>query len=145
SSPAALRRPAAHASTLSDMTPHERSCVVALTAYLARLVPRAEGLDGLHPAAQAWFQAVLARYPGPSQGMSECQSPDADQLMLALTSVQEMSWMLKPVLVRAWVEEALNHSLDGVLSDHTANALRLMADLLDSPLPPVLREHYQGQ
>jgi len=56
--------------------------------------------------------------------------------------VQELSWMIRPVLLRAWVEEALNHSPGGLMSNDTANALRLAAGLIDSPMPPALASHY---
>ena len=69
--------------------------------------------------------------------------PDADALAHALAGVQEMSWIIRPVLLRAWVEEALNHSPQGLMSHATADALRLTAGLIDSPLPPVLESHYQ--
>jgi hypothetical protein len=45
-------------------------------------------------------------------------------------------------LMRAWVEEALNHSEHGVLSIESADALRLVACLIDTPLPPALASHY---
>jgi len=56
--------------------------------------------------------------------------------------VQELSWMMRPMLLKAWVEEAVNHSPQGILSDSTADALRLAAGLIDSPLPPMLEAHY---
>lgn len=74
--------------------------------------------------------------------MQPGHAPDADALMHALSGVQEMSWMMRPLLLKAWVEEAVNHSEHGVLSDQTADALRLVAGLIDAPLPPMLEAHY---
>ena len=70
------------------------------------------------------------------------QAPDADQLMTSLAAVQELSWMVRPLLLKGWVEEALNHSPKGVLTHATADALRLVASLVDSPLPAMLAAHY---
>ena len=70
------------------------------------------------------------------------QVPDADALAHALSAIQELSWLLRPQLLKAWVEEAVNHSPQGVLSDAGADSLRLMARLLDAPLPPMLEAHY---
>jgi hypothetical protein len=62
--------------------------------------------------------------------------------MHALAGTQELSWVIRPQLVRAWVEEALNHSPAGLMGADTADALRLAAGLLDTPLPPALAAHY---
>jgi hypothetical protein len=62
--------------------------------------------------------------------------------MHAMAGVRELSWALRPQLMRAWVEEALNHSEHGVLSMDSADALRLVANLIDTPMPPALASHY---
>jgi hypothetical protein len=49
---------------------------------------------------------------------------------------------MRPQLLRAWVEEALNHSPGGLMRVDAADALRLAAGLLDTPLPPALSSHY---
>ena len=49
---------------------------------------------------------------------------------------------MRPQLLRAWVEEALNHSASGLLRSEAADALRLAASLLDTPLPPALASHF---
>lgn len=111
--------------------------VARLTAFLARLVP--DGGDAA--AGEAWYQAVMARWV---QGavLPPAESPDADALAHALLDVQDLPWMLRPVLVRAWIEAALAASPMNRLGDGAADALRLACLLLDSPLPPELARHY---
>jgi hypothetical protein len=127
---------------LSDLGNAERAHVAALTAYLARFVPQVEAQGILDNASRAWYAQVMARCASPQHPVPDCDTPDADALMHALAGVQELSWMIRPVLLRAWVEEALNHSPGGLMSNDTANALRLAASLVDSPMPPALASHY---
>lgn len=127
---------------LSHLESDERAHVAALTAYLARFIPEPEIQGLLAATSRAWFTRVMSRCMGPQEPTPACKAPDADALMHALAGVQELSWMLRPVLLRAWVEEALNNSPGGLMSDDTANALRLTAGLIDSPMPPALDAHY---
>ncbi|HET6788328.1 MAG TPA: hypothetical protein VFH49_10230, partial [Aquabacterium sp.] len=122
----------------------ERAHVAQFTAYLARLLPVESSNASPSAEGRAWFKAVMGRCYTVGEGVTppECLPPDADALMHALSGVQELSWMMRPQLVRAWVEEALNHSPGGLLSPDTADALRLTAGLLDTPLPPALAAHY---
>lgn len=128
---------------LDALTPGEVTDVAAMTAYLARFVPQNEGQQGPAASGRAWYAAVMTRCAAPEGLKQLTTTPDADALAHALAGVQEMSWVMRPVLLRAWVEEALNHSPQGLMSDDTADALRLTAGLIDSPLPPVLDSHYQ--
>ena len=127
---------------LSQLNPAEREAAVQMTAYLARLIP----VDGVRSRLSAeglsWYRSVIARCGPPGGEARDYQSPDTDAFMQALAGVREMSWVLRPQLMRAWVEEALNHSPGGVLSMNSADALRLAAGLLDTPLPPALSSHY---
>ena len=68
--------------------------------------------------------------------------PDGDALAHALLEVQTLPWMLRPVLVRAWVDAAGQIGPRVGLSPAAADALRLVASLLDSPLPPELARRY---
>jgi Zn-dependent protease with chaperone function len=127
---------------LQDLNAEQRHHATALAAYLARLIPADATGTTLPPANAAWYDGVMKRcgvlhHAGVSAG-----APDADALAHALASAQEFSWMLRPQLLKAWVEEAFNHSPQGLLSDDTADVLRLMARLLDAPLPPMLEAHY---
>jgi Zn-dependent protease with chaperone function len=117
--------------------------VASLTAYLARFIPHDEPREGPNVAGQAWFKAVMTRCgPQAQETVAAVQAPDADALMHALAAVQELSWMIRPALLKAWVEEAVNHSPQGVLQDDAADALRLAAGLIEAPLPPILAAHY---
>jgi hypothetical protein len=62
--------------------------------------------------------------------------PDANALVAALHDVQALPWMLRPVLVRRWVDAAVELSPAGRLGAPAAEALRIAAHLLESPLPP---------
>lgn len=142
-SPGQILRPiATQGQALNELNTEQRHHAAALAAYLARLVPSdAAGAD-LPAANTAWFAAVMNRCGALHPPSADQQMPDADALAHALSATQELSWMLRPQLLKAWVEEAFNHSPQGVLSDASANALRLMASLLDAPLPPMLEAHY---
>lgn len=138
-------RPAStgQARELAQLGNSERQVVVQLTAYLARLVPLdGDSTQSVSAEGASWYQHVLIRCMPSGDLIEPCQSPDADGLMHALSGGRELSWALRPQLMRAWVEEALNHSQGGVLSMDSADALRLMAGLLDTPMPPALSSHY---
>jgi len=60
----------------------------------------------------------------------------------ALEDVETLPWMLRPVLVRDWVDTALSTAQRARLAPQAADALRLVAGLLDSPMPPDLARHY---
>jgi hypothetical protein len=92
-------------------------------------------------AAQAWYADAMGRFLPPEM-VPPCQPPDGDGLVHALEEVESLPWMLRPVLVRAWVEAAIATGLRARLPAGAADALRLVADLLDSPLPPELARHY---
>lgn len=133
-----------HHADIADLPVSERTHVAALSAYLARFIPMPERTDGVHPASQVWYDQVMQRC---GEDMAETvmpAPPDADGLVHALSAVQELSWVLRAILVKAWVEEAFNHSPQGLLSDETADALRMCACLLDTPLPPMLEAHYRA-
>jgi Zn-dependent protease with chaperone function len=133
------RPPSPNASASNDLADLSESAlmqVARLTAFLSRLVP-----DGELESGAAWYQSVMKRWvrgaivPAP-------ELPDADEVAHALGVVQALPWMLRPVLVRAWLEAALAASPMNRLSDGAADALRLAGLLLDSPMPPELARHY---
>jgi hypothetical protein len=110
--------------------------VARVSAYLSRMVP---GLDA--SAAQAWYAEAMGRFL-PREMVPPCNAPDGDGLANALEEVESLPWMLRPVLVRAWVDAAIATSQRARLPAGAADALRLAADLLDSPLPPELSRHF---
>lgn len=127
---------------LSLLHQDELSHVAAFSAYMARLVPVPGPGSVPGELGQAWYLGVMRRCTVPPTFIPACEPPGADQLIHALAGVQELSWSMRPQLVRAWVEEALNHSPGGLMRADSADALRLAAGLLDTPLPPALASHY---
>ncbi len=133
--PALPMRPATDAQNDLARLPAELLAQVArLTAFLSRIVP-----DGEPATGEAWYRAVTAHWGDTS---SPGEPPDADGLVHALAEVQSLPWMLRPVLVRAWIDAALALSPLGRLDHMAADALRLTGFLLDSPMPPELARHY---
>lgn len=130
---------------LASLSSTDLHHVLAMSAYLARVIPCEQDGPGLPPANRAWLEAVNQRLSvSGSQTVEGVLGTDADALAHALAGLQELSWVLRPQLVKAWVEEATNHSPQGLMSHDTADVLRLMAGLLDAPLPPMLEAHYKG-
>jgi Zn-dependent protease with chaperone function len=116
---------------IAQLSLHTLRQIARLTAFLARLLPEGE----------AWYGSVMRPWLK-ADALPPCEAPDADGLVHALQEVQALPWMLKPVLVRAWVDAALVHKAPGALAAEAADALRLASALLDSPLPPELARHY---
>lgn len=116
----------------------ERLHIAHFTAHLARMVPAD---DDAGPAGRAWYAAVLARWFAPGT-MPRWQHPDVDEVVHALNALQALSWMQRPLLVRAWISEAMPPERPGPLPPTAADALRLSCLLLDCPLPPELARQY---
>ncbi|MDL2336256.1 MAG: hypothetical protein QFE16_00290, partial [Pseudomonadota bacterium] len=130
--------PAAH-NDLTELPQPMRERIAVVTAHLSRLVPGVgNGADG---DGAAWYAVVLARLM-PDAPSTAPVWPDGDALAHALLEVQTLPWMLRPVLVRAWVDAAGQVGPRVGLSPTAADALRLVAGLLDSPLPPELARRY---
>ncbi len=127
--------PNAH-NEMSQLSLHSLREVARVSAYLARLVP-----DASAAAGQAWYAAVMGNWLA-APHLPPCDAPDADGLVNALTEVQSLPWMLRPVLVRAWLDAAVAHSPPHAMQPDAADALRLVILLLDCPLPPELARHY---
>lgn len=142
-SPQGLIRPmTGQGRDLSQLHADEQGHVAQFSAYLARMVPVPTAGSVPGDKGQQWFAGVMRRCGVKPGLMPECIPPGADELIHALAGVQELSWSMRPQLLRAWVEEALNHSPGGLMRADAADALRLAAGLLDTPLPPALSSHY---
>lgn len=134
---------------LASLSPSDLHHVRTMSAYLARLIPEEQSDAGLPTANRAWLEAVNQRLSARNEAVDDhapmgAISTDADALAHALAGLQELSWVLRPQLIKAWVEEAMNHSPHGLMSHATADILRLMAGLLDAPMPPMLEAHYKS-
>ena len=112
--------------------------VAGYTAFLSRMVP---GALPDAPQGQTWYDAVMASFPGFAE-IPPWQPPKAEAMVEALARMQTLSWMQRPVVVRAWVATAIAHSRFGRLADLAADALRMSCALLESPQPPELARHY---
>ena len=139
----------------ADISLLQESAVIAIaryTAFLARMVPGSQGaLTSTNPfttakelAAEnsaAWYGAVMAPWEHRAD-IPPCTPPQIDVLVEALRGLRALPWLQRPVIVRGWVDAAVQHSRHGRLDDTAADALRLTCILLDSPLPPALGAHY---
>lgn len=121
---------------LAELPQSSLDRIASVTAYLARMVPTGDAAAGREWYAQALGSAA------DSLRVPPCVAPDGDGLARALVEVEALPWTLRPVLVRAWVEAALSTSQRARLLPMAADALRLAAGLLNSPLPPELARHY---
>ncbi|MEP7139083.1 MAG: hypothetical protein ABI745_05615 [Caldimonas sp.] len=112
--------------------------VAVYTAFLSRMVPGAE-VDS--DAGRAWYDAVMSTWQ-PFAEVPSWEPPNAEAMVEALARMQTLSWMQRPVIVRAWMTTAQGQSRGLRLADLSADALRLSCTLLDSPVPPDLEKHY---
>lgn len=121
---------------LAELSRYMVGRIASVTAYLARMVP---GPDA--PAGLAWYSHVISELDHSGE-MPPCKAPDGDGLAHALDEVESLPLMLRPVLMRGWVDAAIAESGRARLLPMAADALRIVADLLDSPLPPELARHF---
>jgi hypothetical protein len=135
----ALALPAAAGVELDGLATETALQIGRFSAFLSRIVPAPEiDLDvvsGTPTSGERWWRDVMQRWPdaGATRDM-----PDANALVAALHDVQALPWMLRPVLVRSWVDAAVALSPAGQLGAPAAEALRIAARLLDCPLPPAV-------
>jgi len=139
----ALARPAAAEVELEGLATETALQIGRLGAFLSRIVPAPEiDLDVVSGAAtsgERWWREVMQ--PWPDAGATR-DMPDANALVSALHGVQALPWMLRPVLVRRWVDAAVALSPAGRLAPPAAEALRIAARLLDCPLPPAVAARF---
>jgi len=135
----ALAQPAAAEVELEGLATETALQIGRFGAFLSRIVPAPEiDLDvvsGAPTSGERWWRQVMQ--PWPDAGATR-DMPDANALVNALHDVQALPWMLRPVLVRRWVEAAVALSPVGQLGAPAAEALRIAARLLDCPLPPAV-------
>jgi hypothetical protein len=126
---------------LARVSPETVQAVASYTAFLARLVPEPGGDAAISLDGQRWYANVIERCFDADRRPA-CQPPDADAMLRALRQLQELPWMLRPVLARAWVDAAVEASKSARLHETAADALRLTCRLLESPMPPALVGQY---
>lgn len=134
-----LARPAAADVDLEGLATATARHIGQLSAFLSRVVPSPEidldVISGVQASGERWWIEVMQ--PWPDVGATR-KMPDIDAVVTALRDVQSLPWMLRPVLVRRWVDAAASLSPAGQLDESAAEALRITAQLLDCPLPPTL-------
>lgn len=122
---------------LADLPDNKRLAIARFTAYLARMVPMADPIAKIGSAGVSWYGSVMRHCW--LDAAPPCQVPDADAFGHALTDLQQLSWMQRPVLTRLWVQAALKVTQrlwpQEPLTLDTAEALRITAVLLDTPVP----------
>jgi hypothetical protein len=127
------------------LAPETAADFAVLTAFLARVLPEPAGDGGIGEAGAAWHARAMlpwAEALADSGGAAAwCEPPDGGRLVSAIRAVQGLSWMVRPVLLRAWVD-ALPVPGVASLNEDAADALRLAATLLDVPLPQALAGRY---
>lgn len=135
----ALARPAAAEVELEGLATGTALQIGRLSAFLSRIVPSPEididVMSGAATSGERWWRDVMQ--PWPDAGATR-DMPDANALVSALHEVQALPWMLRPVLVRRWVDAAVALSPAGQIAPPAAEALRIAGRLLDSPLPPAV-------
>jgi hypothetical protein len=135
----ALARPGAADVELDGLATETARQIGRFAAFLSRIVPSPEiDLDvvsGAQASGERWWQQVMQTWP--DAGVTR-EMPDANALVAALHDVQALPWMLRPVLVRRWVDAAVALSPAGQIGAPAAEALRIAARLLDCPLPPAV-------
>ncbi|MBX3613769.1 MAG: hypothetical protein KF786_09400 [Burkholderiaceae bacterium] len=135
----ALARPAAAEVELEGLATGTALQIGRLSAFLSRIVPSPEididVMSGAATSGERWWRDVMQ--PWPDAGATR-DMPDANALVSALHDVQALPWMLRPVLVRRWVDAAVALSPAGQIAPPAAEALRIAGRLLDSPLPPAV-------
>jgi hypothetical protein len=135
----ALAQPGAAECELDGLATQTALNIGRWSAFLSRIVPAPEiDLDvvsGKPASGERWWGEVMK--PWPDVGATR-DMPETDALVAALRDVQALPWMLRPILVRRWVDAAVKLSPAGQLRVAAADALRIAAHLLDCPLPPAL-------
>jgi hypothetical protein len=135
----ALAQPGAAECELDGLDTRTALNIGRWSAFVSRVVPAPEvDLDpdsGGPTSGERWWREVMQ--PWPDVGATR-DMPDTDALVAALHEVQALPWMLRPILVRRWVDAAVRLSAAGQLGAAAADALRITATLLDCPLPPAL-------
>jgi hypothetical protein len=121
-------RAATPGSEAEDWLESDLLAVARYSAFLSRMIPADDDLA----AGTAWYDSVMAPWQARID-IPPRHPPDGEALVLALESLQTLSLGQRPRLMRGWTEAALKR---GALQALAADALRISAELLETPLPP---------
>ncbi|AKJ27034.1 M48 family metallopeptidase [Caldimonas brevitalea] len=110
-------------------------------AFLARIVVADSAGAGAQPGAEGspWYRAVWRALLG-DQPVPAWRSPDGDRFVTALEQLARLPAVRRPLLLRTWVEVAQQLVPQGRLDAASADALRVVALLIDTPCPKPLSD-----
>ena len=111
------------------------------SAFLSRMVPEDADDGAIGPANKQWYAGVMESWQS-AASLPGGELPSGEAAIRALATLQTLSLMQRPVLVRGWVGSAVKLSRHFQLTDSAADALRLTCSLLDTPMPPELARHF---
>lgn len=115
--------------------------IATYSAFLSRMVPEDAGDGAVGPANKQWYATVMEAWQGGAT-LPGGDPPGGEAAIRALSTLQTLSLMQRPVLVRGWVGAAIKLSRHQQLTDSAADALRLTCSLLDTPMPPELARRF---
>lgn len=126
---------------VSEWLETDLQAIASYSAFLSRMIPDDE-TNGVDPrSAPAWYAAVMEPWRGGIE-LPGCVPPDGEGAVRALSSLQTLSLAQRPVLVRGWYVAAARINGQRPLAPTAADALRLTAGLLDTPMPAELAAQY---
>jgi hypothetical protein len=129
------------AADVSEWLETDLFAIASYSAFLSRMVP-VEAVEGrVATAGVAWYHRVMEPWQGIAP-LPGCDPPGGDGAIRAFATLQTLSMMQRPQLVRSWVTAAIQHSRFGPLSVSAADALRLTCGLLETPMPPELAAQF---
>lgn len=126
---------------VSEWLDTDLHAIASFSAFLSRMIPDDE-TAGIDPRlAPAWYGAVMDPWRGGIE-LPGCTPPDGEGAVRALLSLQTLSLVQRPMLLRAWFTAAARQNGHRPLTPTAADALRLTAGLMDTPLPAELAAQY---
>ncbi len=139
--PDAARARNAHCDDSSNWLDNDLAAIATYSAFLARMVPIDAGDGAVSAPGAGWYATVMEPWHG-ATALSRTEVPSGEAAVRALATLQTLTLMQRPVLVRGWVTAAVRTSPGCELSADAADALRLTCTLLDTPMPPELAQRF---
>jgi hypothetical protein len=142
--PLAFRPRGSATADVSEWLDTDLIAIAIYSAFLSRMIP-VDAAETTAPAGRdlgaEWYALVLEPWQGGSE-LPGCQPPDGEGAIRALNTLQTLSMMQRPLVIRGWLGAAVDNGRFGALTDSAADALRLTCGLLDTPMPPELARHF---